>query len=323
MSNSKTAQRLFAAIENQKAPHAILITGPQGSDVDRLALEAAALCCTGSRDPAGLVNCPDYFTLGPEPILIDQVRKLQQELSVRAYSGWRAVTLFQAHRMQEPAQNALLKTLEEPPQNTLMLLSGREEGLLPTIRSRCAAIRLGAEPCSAIAGMLEEEGIPGQQANLYASLAMGAPEVAREYANAAYQALRQEAIRLFKQVFSFNTGAYVPNYHKARELIDGDWFEKKQFKSDNDAKTAVAAYVLEVWLSLLRDALRSLQVPSAPLNADEAPLVQQVSRCFTTGQIHGIIDLLLQGQIRLQRANPGLTMDLLLTDLMDFVPQKR
>lgn len=76
---------------------------------------------------------------------VDEVRELTRELSEKPFGGdGRAVLVRDAHKMTPPAQNALLKTLEEPGAGTVfLLLAEQEEPLLPTIRSRCRIIRLG------------------------------------------------------------------------------------------------------------------------------------------------------------------------------------
>ena len=142
MSNQAIAQRLLASIAGGTATHAHLLTGPWADHCTALALQAAALCCTGTADPALLSRCPGYLQLGPEPILVDHIRELEERLSYRLEDGQRqCVTLLHVHDMNTAAQNAFLKTLEEPPPQTLFLLAGREAGVLPTIRSRCTVWR--------------------------------------------------------------------------------------------------------------------------------------------------------------------------------------
>ena len=152
-------------------PHAILLSGP--ASVGKLALAedlAAALLCTGAEGgdrPCRACracrmlahgNHPDLHLLEPEgpggQVLIGGnerkdgkrgVRDLVTELALLPVEGVARVAIVRdAHRMNDDAQTALLKTLEEPPSNTtLILCADDEERLLPTVRSRCARIRLG------------------------------------------------------------------------------------------------------------------------------------------------------------------------------------
>jgi len=92
---------------------------------------------------------PDLITLQPSNSLgISQIRALQQKLAFKPYSAAVKVALItQAEKLTIPAQNALLKTLEEPPAKTLIiLLAPKKEDLLPTIVSRCQILQLLQKP---------------------------------------------------------------------------------------------------------------------------------------------------------------------------------
>jgi len=87
----------------------------------------------------------DQVSIVPEASIgIEEVRKLQKQLLLKPYqSPKKALIIYDAHLITREAQNALLKTLEEPPADTLIyLVSEREEAFLPTILSRCYLINL-------------------------------------------------------------------------------------------------------------------------------------------------------------------------------------
>lgn len=91
----------------------------------------------------GAGTYPYWFPIAPQGaanlIQIGQIRELQAKLLHKAGEGqWKVAVLSDAHRMREESQNCLLKTLEEPPDQTLLiLLTGSPQDLLPTVRSRC------------------------------------------------------------------------------------------------------------------------------------------------------------------------------------------
>jgi DNA polymerase-3 subunit delta' len=167
--------KLSAAVAASRLPHGLLLQGPAGVGKERFAAAlAAALFCTGRG--ARLEACgecaecslskagthPDVHWVrqlvdektGKEKkaIGVDQVRDACDKLAMTSMrSGYRVAIIVQADRMTTAAQNALLKTLEEPgPQTLLVLVTARPSGLLPTLRSRCQRIEI-ARPDTALA----------------------------------------------------------------------------------------------------------------------------------------------------------------------------
>jgi len=125
------------------------------------------------------------------------VRDLVSELSLLPVEGGARVAVIEgAHRMTEDAQSALLKTLEEPPRGTVLILCAEdEERLLPTIRSRCVRLRLGSIGVRAIEQILAEHDVAdAPTAARVARLAGGRPGLALKLA------LAPEAVRIRGEV---------------------------------------------------------------------------------------------------------------------------
>ncbi len=219
--------RALAEIESMilgRAPHAVLFIGPASVGKTTLALDLAAglMCldpdrrarpcrnCRGCRQVAS-GNHPDLHRLAPDgpggQVRIGKandpepgtVRHLIGELALLPVEGGaRVVVVEQAHRLNEDAQNAFLKMLEEPPAGvTIVLCADDEECLLPTVRSRCARVRLGPVGGREIERWLGELGVAdAPRASRLARLAQGRPGLALAYARSAdAERLRGEIAR--------------------------------------------------------------------------------------------------------------------------------
>lgn len=139
---------LRRAQERDRFAHAYLIAGAVGSGKRALAAEIAQLA--NGAEPATVFagSAPDVYLAGPESkarrIVIEQIRDLEHALQMQSRDGRRKVAIISdAERMQPQAANAFLKTLEEPPNNSLLLLLSAVPEVLPdTIRSRCLMLQL-------------------------------------------------------------------------------------------------------------------------------------------------------------------------------------
>ena len=139
---------LHKARDNNRLAHTYLITGPDGLCTRSVAAGLAGILVGESGDP---LKHPDVHTAEPESksrrISIKQVRELERELQMRSLRGGRKVVIVHdADRLTENAANAFLKTLEEPPRNShIVLVSCFPEMLLETILSRCIEIAIQPE----------------------------------------------------------------------------------------------------------------------------------------------------------------------------------
>lgn len=157
--NEKLKDQLSRQERGRGLSHAYIISGPPGSGRGTLArqLTAAMLCTGGGERPCGKCGpCvktmkgihPDVFVIsGAEegkPITVNQVRDLRSDAYILPNEGKRKIYLLEgADRMNPPAQNAMLKLLEEgPPYAAFFLIASSAGGLLQTVRSRCEELAL-------------------------------------------------------------------------------------------------------------------------------------------------------------------------------------
>ncbi len=298
-------ERLLSAIKQGKAPHAIFLTGPLGSRTQEIAKEAASVCLNLPID--SLCHCPDYYELASPSVKVDEVRKLQSCLFDKPFGTWRCVLIPEAHNMTAGAQNALLKTLEEPPSNTLLLLCGKEEGLLPTILSRSMILRIGSESTSHVYESLMEEGISETNAKLAASLSGGLIGLAREYATDEYLTFREHAMEVLAKML---TPKKAPPFDAMKKLLELCPVAADSIKlTTSMIQRRAAEYALEIFTSMLADALHSHLSTSLYRNIDRLSSVDSIRNRFTIAQIQGIIKSMNDTSVRLASASAPLSMD--------------
>lgn len=153
---------LSRAHKRSRLAHAYLISGPPGSGKRALVSDITNLLTNSSQSDVFAAPPPGVFLAEPESksrrIVIEQVRELEHALQLRSPEGNRKVAIIaEADRLQPQAANAFLKTLEEPPNNSLLLLvSSIPEALPDTILSRCIALPLAPEEKADLSAEEEE-----------------------------------------------------------------------------------------------------------------------------------------------------------------------
>lgn len=305
--HKKSIDILRRIVSSGRIAHAYLFIGPEGTG-RKMAAEAfiSALFC-GKDDACGVCpTCrklaagshPDLHLVQPDGqfIKIDQVRDLQRELSYRPYEAPRKACIIDgADRLNQSSGNALLKTLEEPPGNALMiLLATTADNVLPTIRSRCQQLLFSGIPTEEVESFLRAGGTDAETAQVAASLADGSIARALALCNEDIMAHRSAIV---------TAACGLSRQDMLPMFALGEMFDKEREK---------ATQALELLTSFWRDMLLLRSGSDRVVNRDLLALLRRETDKRTERAIMENIEQLgrARGAI-LRNANVRLALDVL------------
>lgn len=311
---------LQRALEEGELSHAYLFTGPPGIGKGTLARAlASALFCPGNPRPCGecracrLVaggNHPDLFWVQPESeagrIKVEQIRELQRHLCRTPNMATHRLAVLDRFDQATPsAANALLKTLEEPPDFViLVLLAPDTDSLLPTIVSRCQVVPLRPIPLPQMAAALQARwGMEAETARRLAHLSGGRLGWAVRAATEP-DLLRQRQQRMADLV----------------ALLQAPPTDRFRYAAELARDPEAAQEVLDLWAGWWRDILlltagiRGSEGGESWLtNWDQRDHLEQMAAHFTPAQAVARIRAIRMAIDRLRRnTNPQLTLEVLL-----------
>lgn len=250
---------LRGAHERDRLAHAYLISGPPESGKRALAADIASMVNATKSQDVFSPSAREIFVAEPESksrrIVIEQVRALEHALQMRAAAGQRKVAIvLEADRLQPQAANAFLKTLEEPPENSLLLLlSALPEALPDTIISRCVPITL--TPASS-------NGSAKYDVDLVESLGNLARE--KEWSVQSAYRLAQNLQRVLgsirEEIRSETAEAVKREEAQYKNATDGSWLEAREeyYKALSESRyLARRAQVMETLFVWWSDVLRA------------------------------------------------------------------
>jgi DNA polymerase-3 subunit delta' len=309
---------LARALGQGRLPPALLLSGPEGVGKRTLALEVARglLCERGPGEPCGACRTcdrtaraihPDFIVVRPETatgflaretIKIEHIRDAVREIAGLPFEARaRMVIIDDAHAMTEQAMNALLKSLEEPPATShLVLVTASPQALLPTIRSRCQALRLGPLPSALLESHLQQRlGLSPADAHLRAALSGGSLGAALAFEAEGYRTLRDDILAILEKAPGASA---LHRLQWADRLADAD-----------DVMLALTAL-----RSLLRDAAAARAGAPAErlLNADVAARIQAIASGPLGARAVALADEVEEARTALRgNASRPLSMDVL------------
>ena len=312
------------AVESGSVSHAYLLAGEKGSGKKLLAqMFAMAINCENEGEkPCGKCNScrraaanahPDLIWVERDPqaktdvIKVDEIRqKVVDDIAIRPYMAKHKIYIIDgADHMNEAAQNALLKTIEEPPAyGVIFLLAVNPEKLLPTIRSRCVTLKLRDLSDDLIKKyLMQTRGIEEERAGLCAAFAQGNMGRALELAQSEhFEEIREAAIHLMKDLHQMEM------YEIVRAMKDVSKYRMEI--------TDFLDY-LSIWY---RDILmfKATNDVSKVIFQDELKMIKDRAKECSYGGIEEVIAALDRAKMRLQaNVNFDLTMELLLLTMKE------
>lgn len=212
-------QHMSAALKSKKISHAYIFEGPNDSGKNMLAkaFAKALECEAGYGDSCNMCRSCHQMDTGNQPdvkwlthekpmtISVDDIRKqINADMAIKPYSSkYKIYIVDEAEKMNEQAQNALLKTIEEPPEyGIIMLLTNNLDAMLPTILSRCITFHLKPVNQQMIVDHLTKEyGVPDYKARICASFSQGVVGKAIQMASSEdFNELQYHVLNIVKNI---------------------------------------------------------------------------------------------------------------------------
>lgn len=316
--HGRQKSELRAALEAGRLPHALLFVGPSGVGKRRVAAALAqALLCESKTDrPCGSCggctkaaadNHPAVIRIAADPeskskeIVLKQITDLSELLSrTPGEGGLYAVLIDDADQMNVHAQNAFLKTLEEPMSPAyFVLVSADPNRLLPTIRSRCQIVRFGALSQGDTEDILmAEDDFSPREASDYARLSQGSVEEALLLKDGGYREVVEEAFGLVRL---------------AQEKRPVEW---PKVKTGRDETLLLTDALVRIYRDILLLAAAGDAARPRLFFSDRADELQRLSRAIGSDRAEAVLDALLESrESLLSYVNPRLVSAQLLLNL--------
>ncbi|MBI2859120.1 MAG: DNA polymerase III subunit delta' [Chloroflexi bacterium] len=325
--NARTLELLKRSLDQKRLSHAYLLAGPRHVGKMTLAMDLArAVNCDSEDSPCGqcrscqrVAHCmhSDIHVVSlasseaargkkRTEIGIEDIKEVIGQASLPPFEGKKKVFIVDGvERLSSEAANALLKTLEEPPQHVLfILLTVREQGVLPTISSRCQRLELKPLPRGEIEQLLAERGADEQSARLLSHISRGCPGAA-----IAWLTSPAEMERRRKELDSMAGVPFLTFYE--RFGMAADW--AKRFEQSREEREAVIDRLVGWWRDIL---LLKAGCPDEVTNLDYIDKLEAQSHLFEASEITSSLSAIqtAAGNITLN-ANTKLTLEFLMLSL--------
>ena len=272
------------SIKKGKVNHAYMFEGIEGIGKETFAEELSKILLETDH----LENAPDCIRIKPDgnSIKIAQIRNLQSDIIIKPHKKYKIYIIDKSEKMTTEAQNALLKTLEEPPEYAIIILvANNKESLLPTIRSRCEIIKFTPIPFMEVKNYLISQGVESNRANLLSSFSRGSMKKALELSSSnEFYEMKENVLKYIETILN----------KSMVEILDipGDM---EQYKAD-------IITILDMMINYFRDIMICKENVDKDMiiNADKMVFIQNMSKKITYSQVAKIIDIIEDTKIKIK-----------------------
>ena len=284
MGQSFAKKYLSNSIKKDKINHAYLFEGIDGVGKTTFTKEFAKILLKKEN----IDNNPDFIYIKPQgsSIKISQIRDLQSDVIIKPHGDYKIYVINNAEKMTIESQNALLKTLEEPPGYVIIiLLTNNKNSLLDTIKSRCDIVKFLPIPSIELKEYLKLKGIEEKRASILATFSRGSISKALELSESSEFMLMREDIQ-----------------NNIQTILDKNIVDILELTNKYDKYRDNIIEVLDLTLNYFRDIMMLKENINKDMiiNIDKITFLQNMSKKINYSQVSRIIDIIEETKKKLR-----------------------
>ena len=295
---------LSNSIKKDKINHAYLFEGIDGVGKSTFAKEFAKYLLKTEH----IENSPDYINIEPQgsSIKIAQIRNLQTDVIIKPHGDYKIYVINNAEKMTMESQNALLKTLEEPPIYVIIILiTNNKNSLLDTIKSRCDIVKFLPIPLVELKRYLEDRGIDEKKASMLSTFSRGSISKALELSESSDFMIMREDIQ-----------------NNIQTMLEKNVVEVLELPNKYDKYKDNIIEVLDITINYFRDImmLKENIDKDMIINIDKITYLQNMSKKINYSQVSKIIDIIEETKKKLRsNCNFNLSVQVMALNIYEVI----
>ncbi|CEK32606.1 DNA polymerase III subunit delta' [[Clostridium] sordellii] len=295
---------IMNSINKDKINHAYLFEGIDGVGKTTFAKEFAKYLLKIEH----LENSPDYISIEPQgaSIKIAQIRNLQTDVIIKPHGDYKIYVINNAEKMTIESQNALLKTLEEPPVYVIIILiTNNKNSLLDTIKSRCDTVKFLPIPSIELKKYLEDRGIEEKKASILSTFSRGSISKALELSDSSDFMIMREDIQNYIQI-----------------MLEKNVVDILELPNKLDKYKDNILEVLDITINYFRDIMMIKENidKSMIINIDKITYLQNMSKKINYSQVSKIIDIIEETKKKLRsNCNFNLSVQVMALNIYEVI----